>query len=120
MNTPSPGPADIKVSVAMVTYNHEAFIAQAIESVLMQQTDFDFELVIGEDCSTDGTRAIVHAYGKRYPDQIRPAAARTQPGGARQFCGIPECLSRPVHCPPGRRRLLDKPGETSAASRLPG
>lgn len=62
---------NVKVSVAMITYNHEAFIAQAIESVLMQQTDFEFELVIGEDCSTDSTRAIVRDYGKRYPEQIR-------------------------------------------------
>ena len=62
---------DIKVSVAMITYNHEAFIAQAIESVLMQQTTFKVELVIGEDCSTDGTRAIVRNYSERYPEQIR-------------------------------------------------
>lgn len=71
MNAASPGPADIKVSVAMITYNHERFIAQAIEGVLMQQTDFAVELVIGEDCSTDGTRAIVRRYGERYPERIR-------------------------------------------------
>jgi len=61
----------IKVSVAMITYNHERFIKQAIESVLMQQTDFEIELVVGEDCSTDGTRAIVRAYRDRYPEQIQ-------------------------------------------------
>ena len=55
----------------MITYNHEKFIAQAIDSVLMQQTTFDYELVIGEDCSTDGTRAIVVDYQQRYPDRIR-------------------------------------------------
>ncbi len=55
----------------MITYNHEKFIAQAIESVLMQRTDFDYELVLGEDCSTDGTRAIVADYQQRYPDKIR-------------------------------------------------
>ena len=65
-------PADVKVSVAMITYNHERFIAQAIESVLMQQTDFAVELVIGEDCSTDGTREIVRAYGERYPERVHP------------------------------------------------
>lgn len=59
------------VSVCMITYNHERFIAQAIESVLMQETDFPVELVIGEDCSTDGTRAIVQDYAARYPDKIK-------------------------------------------------
>lgn len=60
-----------KVSVCMITYNHAPYIAQAIESVLMQETDFPVELVIGEDCSTDNTRAIVREYGERYPDRIR-------------------------------------------------
>ena len=46
----------MKVSVCMITYNHEKFISQAIESVLMQKTDFEYELVIGEDYSTDRTR----------------------------------------------------------------
>ncbi|HBR15088.1 MAG TPA: glycosyl transferase family 2 [Candidatus Omnitrophica bacterium] len=60
-----------KVSVKMVTYNHESFIAQAIESVLMQEVEFDYEIVIGEDSSTDGTRGIVLDYQKRYPDRVR-------------------------------------------------
>jgi len=59
------------VSVAVITYNHEQFIAQAIESVLMQETEFVVELVIGEDCSTDGTRRIVQAYAGKYPNVIR-------------------------------------------------
>lgn len=59
------------VSVSMITYNHEAYIRQAIEGVMMQKTDFEFELVIGEDCSTDSTREICFEYQKRYPDKIR-------------------------------------------------
>jgi glycosyltransferase involved in cell wall biosynthesis len=62
---------DITVSVAMVTYDHEAFIAEAIESVLKQQTHFKVELVIGEDCSTDGTSAIAQVYAERFPERIR-------------------------------------------------
>jgi glycosyltransferase involved in cell wall biosynthesis len=50
------------VSVIMITYNHERFLAQAIESVLMQQTDFEVELLIGEDCSTDRTRQVIERY----------------------------------------------------------
>ena len=52
----------------MITYNHEKFIAQAIESVLIQKTEFPFELVIGEDCSTDNTRAVVQEYSHKYPE----------------------------------------------------
>ncbi len=59
------------VSVHMVTYNHEPYIRQAIEGVIMQRTDFEFELVIGEDCSTDKTREICFEYQKRHPDKIR-------------------------------------------------
>ena len=59
------------VSVRILTYNHERWIAQAIESVLMQECDFAFELVIGEDCSTDNTRAICLDYQARYPHLIR-------------------------------------------------
>jgi glycosyltransferase involved in cell wall biosynthesis len=54
----------------MVTYNHENYIAQAIESVLMQKTFFNYRLMIGEDCSTDGTRKIVSEYAEKYPDKI--------------------------------------------------
>lgn len=59
------------VSVCCITYNHERFLAQAIESVLMQETDFEVELLIGEDCSTDTTRAIAQAYEQRYPGRIQ-------------------------------------------------
>ncbi len=64
-------PASPKVSVLLRTYNHQPFIAQAIESVLIQEADFPFELVIGEDCSTDGTRAVVEGYAAAHPERIR-------------------------------------------------
>lgn len=59
------------VSVEMITYNHEPYIAQAIEGVLQQEVDFPYELVISEDCSTDATHEIVLEYQKKYPDIIR-------------------------------------------------
>ncbi|MBI5431133.1 MAG: glycosyltransferase [Nitrosomonadales bacterium] len=59
------------VSVVMATYNHGHFIAEAIEGVVSQKTDFPVELIIGEDCSTDHTRDIVLDYQKRYPGIIR-------------------------------------------------
>ena len=64
-------PMTPKVSVCICAYNHERFIAQAIEGVLMQTTNFNYEIVIGEDCSLDRTREIVIDYQKRYSDKIR-------------------------------------------------
>ena len=66
MTPPAP-----KVSVLMITYNHAPFIAQAIESALMQVTDFAVEIVIGEDCSTDNTLQIIKGYQEKYPDKIK-------------------------------------------------
>jgi len=68
------------VSVFMVTYNHASHIAKAIEGVLGQETDFPFELVIGEDCSTDGTREIVFEHQKRHPDIIRVITSQENVG----------------------------------------
>ena len=58
------------VSVCMITYGHESYIAQAIESVLMQSTDFPVHLVIGEDASKDATRGICERYAMAHPDRI--------------------------------------------------
>lgn len=58
------------VSVWMVTYNHRDYITQAVESVMMQKTRFDFHLYIGEDCSTDSTRDICKELYHKYPDKI--------------------------------------------------
>ncbi len=56
-----------KVSVCMIAYQHEAYIRQAIESILAQDVDFAIELVIGDDCSKDGTAAICEEYAARDP-----------------------------------------------------
>ncbi|MFV5686297.1 glycosyltransferase [Flavobacterium sp. GB2R13] len=61
----------ITVSVFILTYNQEQFIAQTIESILMQKTNFSFQLVIGEDCSTDATRVICEKYAIDYGDKIK-------------------------------------------------
>lgn len=59
------------VSISCVTYNHEAFIADAIEGFLKQQTPFPVEILIHEDASTDRTAQIVRAYERAHPDKIR-------------------------------------------------
>lgn len=62
----------VKVSVHLITYNHEKFVAQAIESALMQETNFAYEIVVSDDCSRDRTPEIIADYARRYPDRIRP------------------------------------------------
>ncbi len=59
------------VSILMITYNHEKFIVQAIESAVMQKTSFDFELVIGDDISSDKTFEICKEYQQKYPHIIK-------------------------------------------------
>lgn len=59
------------LSVALITYNQENYIAECIESIVNQKTDFTYEIVIGEDCSTDNTRAICLQYAEKFPDKIR-------------------------------------------------
>lgn len=56
----------------IITYNHAAFIAEAIESVLCQETDFPFTIHVVDDCSTDGTSDIVRDYAARYPNIVKP------------------------------------------------
>ncbi len=69
----------------MITYNHDAYISQAIEGVLSQKTNFDFELVIGEDFSNDRTREICLEYKRKYPNIIRLLNRPTNVGMQRNF-----------------------------------
>lgn len=68
------------VSIHLLTYNHAKFIAQSIESVVNQQTSFPFEIVIGDDHSTDGTSQIVDQYAAQYPDLIKVVRGKTNGG----------------------------------------
>lgn len=60
----------LMVSICCITYNHAKFVGQAIESFLMQHTDFEFDIVIGDDCSTDNTMEILESYRDKYPGRI--------------------------------------------------
>ena len=59
------------LSVALFSYNHEPFVRDAMDNILAQRTDFDFEVVVGEDCSTDRTRTILQEYAENHPDIVR-------------------------------------------------
>ncbi len=61
---------EILVSVVVITYNQEEYIARALDSILMQKCSIPFEIIIGEDCSTDRTGEICARYAEQYPDKI--------------------------------------------------
>ncbi len=60
------------VSICSITYNHAPYIRQCLDSMLMQQTNFDYEIIINDDCSTDGTTEIIKEYESKYPHIIKP------------------------------------------------
>lgn len=76
------------VSVLMITYNHEAYIAEAIEGVIQQKCEFSFELIIGEDSSLDSTRKIALDYQNRYPHIIRVIYSEKNVGMNANACRI--------------------------------
>ncbi|TXB63702.1 glycosyltransferase [Vicingus serpentipes] len=63
---------NLLVSICCITYNHEKYIKQALDSFLMQKTDFAFEIVIHDDASTDSTQAIIKEYAKKHPSVFNP------------------------------------------------
>lgn len=60
------------VSVRCITYNHEPYIAQALDGFLMQKTNFPFEVIVHDDASTDKTAEIIREYEKKFPKIIKP------------------------------------------------
>lgn len=60
------------VSICSITYNHEPYIRQCLDGMLSQKTNFPFEIIINDDCSTDGTTEIIKEYVAKYPNIIRP------------------------------------------------
>lgn len=67
----------VEVSVSLLTYDHEKYIRECLDSILMQKTSFRFEVLVGDDASSDGTQAILRDYQDRYPDVFK-MVLRTQ------------------------------------------
>lgn len=62
----------ILVSIQCFVYNHEPYLRQCLDGFVMQKTDFPFEAIVHDDCSTDGSAAIIKEYAEKYPDIIKP------------------------------------------------
>ncbi|MBS3956568.1 MAG: glycosyltransferase family 2 protein [Clostridiales bacterium] len=96
LGPPDSGPL-VKVSVVTIAYNQEAYIAEAVESVLMQECDFDFEYIIGDDASTDGTWEILKEYQRRYPERIKLRLHDSNMGAQRNLAdALAQCTGQYV------------------------
>ena len=71
--------SEIMVSVNCVTYNHKDYIRQALDSFLMQKTSFEFEILVHDDASTDGTGDILREYEKKVPRKGAPSDSDREP-----------------------------------------
>jgi glycosyltransferase involved in cell wall biosynthesis len=80
----------IKVSVCVVTYNQENYIRQCLQSIVDQKVDFNFEIIVGDDCSTDGTRVIVQEFLNKYPKLIRVVFHEKNCGPLQNFVNVHE------------------------------
>jgi glycosyltransferase involved in cell wall biosynthesis len=76
------------LSVCLITYNQVGFFRQAIESVLTQKVDFSWEIIIADDCSTDGTSNLVNEYQKKYPELIKTIIQKKNVGAAQNFLDL--------------------------------
>ena len=77
--------SEVKVSVCVVTYNQEKYIAQCLQSLIDQKTDFKFEIIVSDDCSTDGTKEIIQEFANKYPDVLKPIFHKENIGAFKNF-----------------------------------
>jgi len=82
--------SDVKVQVICVTYNQKDYIREALDSFLMQKTNFKFEVLVGDDCSTDGTSEIVAEYAQKYPEIIKHIRREPNMGCLENFMDLCE------------------------------
>lgn len=77
-----------RVSVVCITYNHEQYLAEALDSFIAQQTTFPFKILVGDDCSNDGTRGVLSEYVERHPDLITPYYRERNYGAQRNLIDL--------------------------------
>jgi glycosyltransferase involved in cell wall biosynthesis len=77
-----------KVTVCVITCNQQRYIRQCLQSIVDQQTDFDVEVIVGDDCSTDSTREVVIDFANRYPGKVIPLLYPQKVGGTQNFMAV--------------------------------
>lgn len=80
----------IVASIVTVTYNHKDYLEQCLDSLVCQKTNFRYQILVGDDCSTDGTSEIVRRYAAKYPNLIVPIIRPKNVGSMRNFGGLCE------------------------------
>lgn len=78
----------MKLSICCITYNHEKYIEDALNSFLNQKLNFDFEIIIGDDASTDNTQKILKQYQEHYPEIIKPILRKNNIGSMENFMSV--------------------------------
>jgi glycosyltransferase involved in cell wall biosynthesis len=81
-------PQQPKVSVCVVTYNQEAYIEKCLMSLVEQKVDFEYEIIVGEDCSTDGTKAVVERIAKIHPKKIKLVLQEKNIGSSENYKSV--------------------------------
>jgi len=73
---------EIMISICVPTYNHEKYICQALDSIYMQKTQYSYEVLVGEDCSTDNTRAVLKEWERTHPGNFQFFYRQTNMSGS--------------------------------------
>lgn len=76
------------VSVAVITYNMAEYLPQLLDSILVQEVSFPYEIIVDDDCSPDNTREILYRYEKQYPEHIVLSLRGKNVGGSRNMFGV--------------------------------
>lgn len=79
---------EIVLSVILLSYNHDMYIGKCLESIVSQKTDFKYEIIVGDDASTDKTADIILEYAKKYPELIVPVIRKKNLGAVKNLVDL--------------------------------
>lgn len=82
-----------KVSVCVISYNHVKYIRRCLQSLVNQETDFNFDVIIRDDYSTDGTREIICEFSEKYPNIIKAILPTKNDGGTKNYLIVHQAAS---------------------------